>query len=153
MIILCDIDGTAANVEHRLHFVHKRSKYTVPPIDWDGFFAAMDGDTPNGWCQELLLSLYRNGHEIHFVSGRPDSYRKQTTDWLTEHYGYLKITELHMRPDGDRRPDREIKEEIYDKYYASRHDQILLAVDDRQQAVDAWRSRGVVVLQCAKGNF
>jgi hypothetical protein len=38
-IILCDIDGTVANNDHRQHFLEGKK-------DWDGFFDKLDEDEP-----------------------------------------------------------------------------------------------------------
>tara|TARA_B100000795_G_C22636774_1_gene374842 strand:- start:55 stop:219 length:165 start_codon:yes stop_codon:yes gene_type:complete len=38
-IILCDIDGTVANNDHRQHFLDGKK-------DWDGFFDALNKDKP-----------------------------------------------------------------------------------------------------------
>jgi hypothetical protein len=57
-----------------------------------------------------------------------------------------------MREDGDCRSDVEVKEEIYEKYLKGVVD-IAFCIDDRQSVVDMWRSKGLVCLQCAKGDF
>lgn len=147
-MIVCDIDGTAADVEHRRHLVP----------NWDAFFAEMDKDFPHKWCKELLWAMQFQGHEIHFVTGRPDNYREETEKWLGEHYPEI-IPNLYMRAAGDHRPDHIVKGEIYDKNLwehgpKGRHPtKILFVIDDRKQVVDMWRSKGLTVLQCAEGEF
>lgn len=142
MLILCDIDGTAANINHRRHFVENK------PKRWDKFYDAMVDDIPNPWCQELIRALQQ--HEIVFISGRPENYRKQTEEWLDKHYpGHYSY--LYMRPTNNTEPDYIIKERIYDDNFANRD--ILLVIDDRKQVVDMWRKKGLTVLQCDEGNF
>ena len=38
-IVLCDIDGTIANNDHRQHYLEDKK-------DWDGFFAELINDAP-----------------------------------------------------------------------------------------------------------
>lgn len=149
MIVLCDIDGTAANINHRRHWVE--GKKEGKKVHWPTFFKEMVNDTPNAWCQELLKALNRAGHEIVFVSGRPDDYRADTEEWLEKHYKDVHWSSLYMRPAGNYDQDYLIKERIYDAEFADK--EILFVIDDRQQVVDMWRKRGLTVLQCDEGAF
>lgn len=148
--VICDIDGTAANIDHRRHWVEDKSQ----KVNWKAFFGGMTKDTPNAWCQKLLESLSQNGIKIVFVSGRPSDYETITRQWLDKHYSGIKY-DLYMRQAGDFRQDYLVKEEIYDKYLNNYQQpvNILFVVDDRKQVVDMWRSKGLVVLQCDEGNF
>lgn len=152
MLILCDIDGTAANIEHRRHFVEKKDSNKV---NWQKFFKEMVHDTPNEWCQQLLGAMYEGGHQIIFVTGRPDDYREETRLWLRQHYQHILFKELYMRPKGNTEQDYVIKERIYDECFVTNglEKEILFVVDDRKQVVDMWRRRGLTVLQCDIGNF
>lgn len=147
MIVICDIDGTAANIDHRRKFVEGNLK------DWRTFFREMIYDTPHAWCQELLQSLQEQGHDIYFVTGRPEDYRKETEIWLSIYYPKIQNKNPLMRSSGDLRPDYKVKEEIYQRHFSDRQDEILFIIDDRQQVVDMWREKGLTVLQCAKGDF
>lgn len=51
MIYIFDIDGTLADLSHRLHFIQKK------PADWDGFFAACSDDAPIPEVIELIQRL------------------------------------------------------------------------------------------------
>ncbi len=142
--IVCDLDGTFCNTDHRQHFISGGKK------DWKNFFDAMIVDPPNEWCQILLGRFSR--YEIVFVSGRPDNYRPQTESWLRAHGYTTKDSPLYMRKEHDFRPDHIVKTEIYKRDIEPLYD-IIFCVDDRQQVVDAWRALGLTCLQCAKGDF
>ena len=43
MKIVCDIDGTIANLSHRLHFIQPEEGGKK---DWDSFFAGVSDDEP-----------------------------------------------------------------------------------------------------------
>lgn len=98
-------------------------------------------------CRELW------GASRIFLTGRPEKIRKGTKEWL-----YLndmpvgKEDLLLMRPDGDHRPDYEVKREIYEREIKDKYD-ILGVFEDRQQCVDMWRSVGLTCFQVAKGDY
>lgn len=144
--VICDLDGTLFNVDHRLHYLEKK--------DWDGFFTAVKDDTPNEWCVELLKGMAEQGHEVVFVTGRNEKVRAETIesihkclDWspayIDEH--------LFMRHEKDRSPDYDLKAAIHAAFLHDRD--ILFVVEDRKQVVNMWRSKGYVVLHCEEGEF
>lgn len=144
--IIFDLDGTLANLNHRLHLVKGHHK------DYDKFFAACTDDTPIVPVCELLRMLY-NGPideyvdripKVIIVSGRSETARKETEIWLKEHN--IPYDDLIMRPAGDYRSDDIVKEEILDGLLREGHE-ILFTVDDRQRVVDMWRRRGLICLQ------
>lgn len=91
-----------------------------------------------------------------FVSGRKDTSRKDTADWIERHTGISLLpfedeAELHMRKAGDTRPDWVIKNEIYDELIPRFN--IIMVFDDRDQVVRHLRRRGITVAQVAPGRF
>ena len=135
-----DLDGTLANIDHRLHFIKDGAK------DWDGFFAACPQDAPVAWVIELA-GLCAYGGNLLILSGRNERVREQTVQWLNQHY--VPIAQLLMRPEKDFRPDEVLKLEMLRDYLAQRPDlELVFIVDDRQRVVDMWRREGFNVLQC-----
>ena|ERR1700728_1405229 len=136
MSIIVDIDGTIADNSHRQHILD------TEPKNWDEFFLGCYDDEPIQPVIDVVqaLSVY---HEILIVTGRSEKYRELTKLWLKKHeIDYLK---LYMRPEGDYRPDHEMKEEILKKIRL--HFDPTLAIDDRQSVVDMWRRNGLICLQ------
>ncbi len=86
-----------------------------------------------------------------FLSGRPDSCRRDTWDWLYENVR-VPIADLLMRTTGDGRTDYVVKQELFDNRVRDRYD-IRWVLDDRDQVVKMWRSLGLTCLQVAEGNF
>ena len=146
--VLFDIDGTLADIEHRTHFVSGKQK------DFDAFFEAMADDVPNKPIVELLKSLERDQFQIVFVTGRPERYREVTESFL-EGIGSPVCNNLIMRPDDQRYiPDYEVKQNLLDELLKEiDKENIIFAVDDRQQVVDMWRANDITTLQVADGNF
>lgn len=143
--IIIDLDGTLCDVSHRVHFV----KSAAP--DWQGFFDACSDDTPNAAIVALIDMAAQQNIPILFVSGRPETHRTQTEDWLCLHE-LGDYTELLMRAAGDHRQDAVVKRELYETHIAGRY-QILFTVDDRKQVVQMWRDLGLTCFQVAEGDF
>jgi hypothetical protein len=141
-IIICDLDGTLANCEHRRHYVENK------PKNWDAFYAGVSDDIVDDTVLTLLRDLDRY---VVFCTGRPERCRVDTDAWIGEHYGRVRRYELLMRQDGDYRADYIVKQELLDNHIDK--DRVLFVLDDRQQVVDMWRRNGLVCLQVAPGNF
>lgn len=153
--IICDLDGTLANCEHRVHHVQNK------PKNWDAFYAGVKDDDINPAVDEILAAMRVFGprdstdfidpdlKQIIFCSGRPEHCRADTEEWLTA-FGYSGHT-LFMRRDGDFRADYIVKQEILDTKIDK--DRVLFCLDDRQQVVDMWRRNGLTCFQVAKGDF
>lgn len=140
---LFDIDGTLADCSHRIHLIQGT------PKDWDGFFAACHLDTPIPHVVDLLNTL-TGRTKIVYVSGRSDQCREETETWLRKNS--LPLGPLYMRKQGDHRDDDIIKIELLAQLRVDGFDPIM-AFDDRDRVVAAWRAAGVPCAQVAPGNF
>ena len=78
------------------------------------------------------------------LTGRPEKYRPQSERWLKKQG--VKYVQLLMRRSGDQRPDFEAKAGLLDELIAGGR-QVVLALDDRGPVCDAYRARGVKVVQ------
>jgi hydroxymethylpyrimidine pyrophosphatase-like HAD family hydrolase len=146
MIYIFDIDGTLADLSHRLHFIQQK------PADWDAFFAACPSDVPIPEVTAILRSLRLAGHTVVLCSGRSDAVRIQTQHWMRE----LEIgfSGLYMRKAGDHREDSVIKAELLDQILKDWSGQDIGGVfEDRQQVVAMYRAKGLRVFQVAEGKF
>lgn len=143
--IICDLDGTLINIEHRRHFVEGEKK------DWKSFLHPenLRQDTVNNWCR-FIINRVANDVKILYVTGRSENLRQVTKDWCIEHV--CRFNFLFMREEGDYRQDAIIKEDIYKQYIEPQYD-VVFCIDDRKSVVDMWRRLGLVCLQCAEGNF
>lgn len=145
MIAIFDLDGTLANIEHRLHFIKHGNS------NWDDFFAACTEDTPNWPICSIFENLALNGYRMWIFSGRSDAVREETKKWLKLHA--VEPEKLFMRKAGDHQPDDQLKQSWIDNLTKWEKDDILCAFDDRQRLVDMWRKNGITCLQVAEGNF
>lgn len=138
-IVVFDLDGTIANINHRLHYIQKE------PKDWESFFSKATEDSPNSWAEALIKALDYDGYFIVIVSGRPERTRADTEKWLEQNN--IPCHQLFLvRKDGDHAPDDLLKQKWLDAF--EQKNDIEFVVDDRQRVVDMWRRNGLVCLQC-----
>lgn len=153
--IICDLDGTIADLSHRLHHIN--------PVDggkknWPAFHASVGNDSPIEDVREILRTLANvyikeaeTFRRVFYVSGRNDISRTATEQWLREH-GFPEGA-LFMRADRDFRDDAVIKEEILRNQLQLTPADVLCVLDDRDRVVAMWRRLGFRCLQVASGNF
>lgn len=144
-IIVMDIDGTLANVDHRRQFI------ATKPKNWAAWNKAMSRDTVHEDIRWLLDSIRnRNNTQIIVCSGRGEETRAVTEQWLSDNNIYFLA--LFMRKEKDYRKDSIVKVELLQQI-REQFGEPFLWFDDRQQVVDAIRAEGVRVLQVAPGDF
>ncbi len=140
--VIFDLDGTLALIDHRLHFIKNGNR------DWDSFHAACVDDIVNDPLRLINRSLYNESVGIIILTGRVESVREQTIEWLNKNH--IMYDKLVMRKDGDRRPDYEIKKEFIDSFGK---DKIICVFEDRDRVVEMWRKEGLVCLQVSNGKY
>lgn len=138
--VIFDLDGTLADITHRLHFI-KRDK-----PDWNSFHDACVNDAPNPRIIRIYKALVAGTDCQFFIaSGRNGTVRNETESWL---YLYnIAHDKLIMRPKGDHTPDHELKEKWLLEGKFGPIGDILCVFDDRQRVVDMWRRNGLTCLQ------
>jgi hypothetical protein len=103
-------------------------------------------------CREPLAEIARAfdnlGWAILLVSGRFDTYRRETMQWLNANN--IPWDCLYMRVAGDQTPDPEVKEAIYldsiEPYY-----NVQIVFDDRPRVIRMWRKHGLFVADVGNG--
>ena len=149
-VVLCDIDGTIADCEHRMHFVKKPDDAPEDwKKDWKSFFRFMEDDLVRQDVQKILIQFYNEGKTVIFMSARPEMYKDVTLRWLQEHFLTFSWT-LIMRKDGDKRPDTEVKKQMFEEHFPDKKC-IHLVIDDRPSVIRLWESMELPVLDVGKG--
>lgn len=147
-VAIVDIDGVVADVRHRVGHLEG-----YPP-DWGSFFSEADLDPPLPTGVARVRQLVDAGHEIMWLTGRPEWLRRITRRWLLAQG--LPVDVLLMRPNGDRRPARSLKSSFLRAVAEGRpvpglHDrtprEIALVVDDDDAVVARLRADGFPVEQ------
>lgn len=145
--VVVDVDGTLAEFDPASveKWVLGEEKH------WDDFFNYMEDALPVNNIVTLVNKLSDSGEHIVICSGRPDSHRQHTINWLERHS--IPYDEVYLRPlNADHVPDETVKHALLD---AIREDgyQPWLVLDDRTAVVDFWRQQGLTCLQVAPGDF
>ncbi len=147
-IVICDLDGTLCNIDHRLHYVQNLAEGQKK--DWKGFFSEIPNDSVNTAVLDMVMDYEGKGFEIFFVSGRSEDHRYETEKWLDKTFkGYQAYKALFMRRADDRREDTEVKAQIFDRNFKNFH--IEAVIDDRPSVIRMWREKGLNVIDVGKG--
>jgi hypothetical protein len=180
-MIIFDLDGTLANIDHRRHFVDasyrddcylhvntttgKNSWYYMDRIltseppkpmmfipDWKSFYEACDKDIPN----EPVIDMWNNRISLGMMgvdqiwSGRCESVRKMTNEWLNKNLLCFEESQLKMRPIGDSTPDDQLKEMWLLDLMILEGKKIDFVFDDSETCCNMWRRRGIFVFNCCQ---
>jgi len=135
-IVIVDLDGTLADVRHRLHFIQGSGKKR-----WKRFFQAQENDAPVAPLVTRVRELSRE-HEIVIVTARPDVCRDGTERWLEKHS--IPYSRMFMRPSGDHRPDYIVKREVLDTIGRER---VCMVFEDRPLVCRMYREAGLEVIE------
>lgn len=163
MLFIVDIDGTIADITHRLHYLDTlkpNGGAYLPATEsaevWKAFHAASVDDKPIWEVITVVRALHAAGQSIVYSTGRSDDNRAITQDWLRK-WRLPSGRGLYMRKYGDHREDNVIKSDLLDQIIDDWVDPDVMPIggifEDRQQVVDMYRARGIKVFQVAKGDY
>ena len=143
---IIDIDGTLSNITHRLEHALKK--------DWDAFQQLSDVDPPIQQVIDIVQALHAAGWLIVICTGRNERYRSITKAWLQRHG--VPHSKLYMRQvEHETLSDVDLKRGMLNhlKLVAYPHHNFELAIEDRCNVVEMWRSEGLLCLQTQKGAY
>lgn len=167
MDVVFDIDGTLASATHRLHFI----KTPGQKADWKNFLSneqvAMDAPIPQTW--QLLESLMYDNHRCIFITGRKESTRLTTFNWLYDENMKCSVRStvasiwssrqsgivspvIYMRDDDDHRESSIVKGELLERARMDGFDPKLV-FEDRIKDTAMWRAKGLLCCQVADGDY
>ncbi len=144
-IVIFDLDGTLANIDHRKHYIKDKDKVS----DWYSFYKACVDDSPVESVASTFMALKQAGHHMVIFSGRSDIVERETVSWLYDND--IDFDRLMMRKEGDFTQDAILKQKWIGNY--GYRGKILMVFEDRKQVVDMWRKEGITCFQVAEGNF
>lgn len=134
--VVIDIDGTVADRGER------------HPFD----YSTVKNDTVKKNIKFILDTLkFSPFLEFIFITGRPESCRVDTVNWLRENE--FTYSQLWMRPNDNKEQDARLKLQIYKEHIEPNYE-VIAVFEDRKRVVDMWREIcGLTVLQVDKGDF
>lgn len=142
--IIFDIDGTTARADNRRIFDEEKVGTDSVIEQTVEIIRCFKGYVKDG-----------NDVKIFGMSGRQDSCRVQTQEWLADNDVFYH--DLFMRSAGDNRDDTIVKEELFNKYISGKY-RVMFVMDDRAKVLNMWQHKGIFTLDVrqdayCKNNF
>jgi hypothetical protein len=131
--IVIDLDGTLADITHRLHLMQAK--------DWEGGNALLHLDGIHEDVARVIRLATHCG--VIVLSARNEKTREATRRWLDANQLYPD--HLLLRPEGDYRPDHELKLELLARHFGSldvARREVWVILEDRTKVVEAYRNAG-----------
>lgn len=108
-------------------------------------------DVPNTSVVDLARAYCRQyGCDLIVITGRDDSCREPTLEWLGKYGLYPKL--LLMRSEGDHSKGDECKKKLYEEHIKGKYN-VDLVFEDSSKVVKMYRDLGLTVLQPNEGKF
>lgn len=137
--IIVDLDGTLIDNAHKYYecISHKNE------FDFRKFMENTIDDKPCEGILEIVNSLWYSPKAVIFLTARHEDYRDVTIKWLNTHIQHEKISHynLYMRNEDENVPDSDSKRKNLFKILEDYN--VLLAIDDRQENIEMFRSLGI----------
>lgn len=134
--IICDLDGTLCNHNHRLYLAWSKA--------WEDYFSGAICDTINKTVMDFLG--YNSECKVVFLTGRPEIYQQMTWDWLVANFDFKQRVHVIMRKENDFRKASAIKFEALGEFMANNEitaDDIFAAIDDDETCCDMYKGIGI----------
>lgn len=145
-----DLDGTLCDCAPRV------KKYLEDGgLDYEAFYQHCEEDAEYYDVCQLCCDLQKIGWDILFVTGRRESCRQATLQWLEQHISkdVAKSEHLFMRSAEDGfREDYVSKVRNYNQYIKDKW-HVVGVFEDRGQCVRAWRDLGLTCYQVREADY
>lgn len=144
MYVILDLDGTLADLAHRLHYVSKE------PKNWEAFFAPerVYKDELMPGAARVIAHFENLKYELVVLTARNEDLRDTTMRWLLEKLN-LSLPEGHllMRANGNMLTPAEYKREqlLNFKQGLETKDNNFLIIDDDPEVGESLKEFGVVL--------
>lgn len=137
--VICDVDGTLADVSGIRHFVVKNAER--PWKDFESFHAESVNVPAHADVVREVQRFHEAGVAVLVVTARRARWRNHTAWFLA--LNNIPSDALFMRANHDGRPDYEVKQGILRRI--KREWTPILAIDDNPAVIEVWRSAGIPV--------
>ena len=134
--IIVDLDGTLAEVEHRI--IDGKCDHTF--IHEDEVNQAM----------RVIIGRMISDHRIVICTARSEEYKIATISWLQSNG--IPYDKLIMKKLGDKRRDYLVKYDLWRNEIRDKYD-ITCVFDDNTAVVNMWRDIGLTCLQIRNTNY
>ena len=133
--VICDLDATLA-----LHMGRE-------PFDW----SLIETDKIDTRLRYLLNCFMADDIPVMFITGRNNSARKATLDWLNKNLMF-KDWKLFTRADRDFSHGDDYKEKVYHEQIEGKYN-VLCVFEDSNKCVKRWRELGLLTCQVENNDY
>lgn len=133
--VICDLDATLALHQGR------------EPFDW----SLIETDKIDTRLRYLLNCFMADGIPVMFVTGRNNSARKATLEWLEKNL-IFKEWKLFTRDDRDFSHGDDYKEKVYHENIEGKYN-VLCVFEDSNKCVKRWRELGLLTCQVENNDY
>jgi len=136
MTVIIDIDNTLSLAGERFKLAQKPNG----KIDWDiaHNISLVNKDKPNLPMIDLVKRYKKEGYKVVILTGRPESIRNVTEEWLKKYE--IEYDILYMRLE----KEHYIKAPIFKKQICKLYlNDIFCAYDDDEEVIQMWNSLGI----------
>lgn len=133
--VICDLDATLALHQGR------------EPFDW----SLIETDKIDTRLRYLLNCFMADGIPVMFVTGRNNSARQATLDWLNKNLMF-KEWKLFTRDDRDFSHGDDYKEKVYHEQIEGKYN-VLCVFEDSNKCVKRWRELGLLTCQVENSDY
>lgn len=146
--VIVDIDGTIADCNHRLHYITSSTQKK-----WHEFHSEALYDDVHNDVVFVVKALHAAGMKVVICTARNESNYELTKQWLDEKSGLKGIYEkIYMRASEDLRDDHLMKIDLLKQMIEDGYHPVI-AFDDRNSVVNAFRKAGLRVLQVTDSDY
>ena len=156
-IFICDVDNCISDDSHRMHLlpdsVRCYARTSHPIIDDPKPRNLLTDDDFHQYHMNCIFDVPRNinklyndgvADQIWMVTAMPQSYNHLRWWWFAQHIisPVRRRMQLIMRPNGDHSPSEELKVRLLKEKFKMDHrdpSEVVLAIDDRNDVLDAYR--------------
>lgn len=145
--LIVDLDGTLCDIAHRVDLAKAGL--------WDDFGEALIHDGVIR-ATKHVLSYLSPFHHVIGLTGRDEKFSDLTWRWMNLKGIGDMFEDILMRPDGDFRPDNEIKIELLEGFFGDKGkvlENVILVLEDRDRVVTSLREYGLTVWQVRDGDY
>jgi predicted kinase len=147
-VLICDLDGTLFNCNHRLHYIKPEDKIPYGSTstnvyqfkrgkkDWKKFHRSSVYDGIINETRDFIIKTLQETPDIKliFLTGRPEAYLTISVDKLLE-FGIIEFETIIMRENNDYRSSVEYKKSIIDLYFSDC--ELVIYIDDDINVINA----------------
>ena len=133
--VICDLDATLALHQGR------------DPFDWD----KIPTDKIDTRLRYLLNRFMSDSISVMFVTGRNNSARQATLDWLNEHLMFNNWN-LFTRDNNDFSSGDDYKEKVYHENIEGKYN-VICVFEDSNKCVKRWRELGLLTCQVENNDY